>query len=134
MENKKDKLSITSIRTVLNNLAWNREKYNKVFEYQKYFGFHNANINSMDFDLIESFQTIFNHCENYELLNKVANIFNTYVETAPNIWLYETYWDNDKMNTTYNLKLDVPHNIREKVINLANTIKEEITQNKENFY
>ena len=134
MENQKEKLSIKSIRNILNNLEWNREKYYKVFEYQKYYGFNNTNIKSIDFDLIESFQTIFNNCENDELLNKVANVFNVYVEVSPNVWFYETYWDDDKMNTTYNLKLDVPSGTREKLINLANAIKEEISQNKEYNY
>ena len=128
---EEEKLSIKSIKHILNNLFWSRTVYEAAKSFWDSMGAENPP--KLDFDLIEAFQTIFNKCENYLLLCKVANVFNKYVEATPDIWYYDSYSDDDKMETTYNLKLNVPDEIKNKVIKLANKINQEIDFENENY-
>ena len=127
------KLTIKDIKHILNNLKWERYEYQSVQEFWKGMG---SIIKDMDFDLIESLQTIFNYCDNNVALCKITNIFNTYVTVTEDVDYYEAYgYGEDKVYSAgYELKINIPDELREKIINLSKKILQERDKNMDSWY
>ncbi len=128
------KLTIKNIKHILNHLKWERHEYTRMQEFWKDMGC--STIKDRDFDLIESLQTIFNYCENNVSLCKITNVFNTFVKVTEDVDYYEAYgYGEDKIYSVgYELEMDIPNELREKIINLSKKILQERENNMRDWY
>ena len=119
------KLTIKEIKYILNNLKWDRHEYEQLKEYSnKYFGKQPEEI---DFDLIESLQTIYKYSNNNVKLCQITNLFNTFVKVTEDVGFYEAYYyGEDKIYSVgYELKMNIPDEFRGKLINYSQKILKE---------
>ena len=127
------KLNIKEIKHILINLKWDRNSYAELQKFCDNFG---TILPPTDFDLIEALQTIFNYCNNNVALCKITYIFNTYVKVTEDIDYYEAYgYGEDKIYSVgYELKMNIPDKLREKIINLSNQILKERENQIQDWY
>lgn len=124
-------LSIKEIQYILKNLSKKRYEYN---HYKILLEDLGAKMPEIDFDLIEAIQAIYLYSQNNILLCKMTNAFNKYANVNENVWLYEPYFGEDKLcSGGYELELNFPPNLREKIIDISKKVKEENIQKSQNY-
>ena len=124
-------LSIKEIQYILKNLSKKRYEYN---HYKILLGDLGANMPEIDFDLIEAIQAIYFYSQNNVLLCKMTAAFNKYVNVDENVWLYEAYFGEDKLcSGGYELELNYPPPLREKIIAISKKVIEENNQKNQNY-
>ena len=124
-------LSIRDIKYILKNLSRQRYEYNHSKMILENLG---AKMPEIDFDLIEAIQAIYLYSQNNVLLCKMTSAFNKYVNVDENVWLYEPYFGEDKLcSGGYELELNFPPNLREKIIAISKKVIKENNQKIQNY-